>query len=205
MFIRFQLSILTILALLQPVIFFYFIRGNLFFMLLFTFLGLAITLIFILGTYKQRLVNRFNFIWSILILIIGFSIVSIPERWLYVADAMVFMKEREAIVKKIKASKDLNQQLNYVHTGRLPVSIDNYVVINEIETDKLNITFQTVDDGWLGIHTKGVMYSDKPEKIETYEKRRTEQGGVIDEYSFRIKKIKAHWYFYEYEVHNISD
>ncbi len=120
MFIRFQLLMLTIIALLQPVIFFYFIRGNTPFALLFSFLGGASTLTLFFRTHEQRLTNRLNFIWSILIFVISFSVLSIPEKSLYVADAMVFMKEREAVVKKIKMSKRLNQEVHYVHQSYLP-------------------------------------------------------------------------------------
>ncbi|MDZ7877461.1 MAG: hypothetical protein U5L45_07320 [Saprospiraceae bacterium] len=136
---------------------------------------------------------------------IGFATLLIPKRWIYVIDAMVLMSEREAIVKKIKADKNLNQQLDYTHISILPIALNNQVIINEIETDKFIIKFETIEDGFLSTHSRGVLFSDKPEKIDVYEKRLTGEGGIVNEASFRIKRIKPHWYFYEFEDVMIQD
>jgi hypothetical protein len=135
----------------------------------------------------------------------GFATLCSPKQWVYVADAMVFMTEREAIVKKIKADKNLNQQLDYDHNSILPVALHNKVIINEIETDKLTIKFETMEDGFFSIHSKGVLYSDKPEKIDVYENGMIDEGGITYSRSFRLKKIKPYWYFYEFEDVFIRD
>lgn len=203
--LKITLSILTILALLQPFLFFYLIKEGIFFFI-FPILGFLLTLNLLFSTYKQKSVNDlFNFIWSILILLIGIGTLLSPQEWVYVADAMVFMTEREAIVKKIKADENLNQQLDYTDNSIFPIALNNKVIINEIEGDKFTINFETVEDGFFSVHSRGILYSDKPEKIDIYEKRHTDEAGVIYESSFRIKKIKPHWYFYEFEEAIIGD
>jgi hypothetical protein len=202
--IQSQLLMLTILALIQPFLSFYLLRDNLLLCILYGFLGLIFTLNCIVKSYLNWRVNGlFYFIWSLLIPLI--SVLSLSsEAKMSRIDAFIFMTKRESIVNKIKNSNELVEQLDYTDNGFLPISIKNNVDIKGSKNE-LNIYFKTVEDGWFGIHEEGVMYSDKPEKIETYEKVREGRAGVVDEYSFRIKKIKPHWYLYEYEAHNIRD
>jgi hypothetical protein len=204
MMLKITLSIVTILALLQPFIFFYILKQR-FFLYFFPLIGLLFTLYLLFITNKQKSRDgSFNVIWSLVILLIGFVTFANSMQWAYVVDAMVLMTEREAIVKKIKADKNLNQQLDYTHSSILPVALHNNVVINEIETDKLTIKFETMEDGFFSVHSKGVLYSDKPEKIDDHDNLRNEVG-VIFESSFRVKKIKPNWYFYEFEERIIWD
>jgi hypothetical protein len=200
--IKIQLLMLSIMALIQPFMFFYWLHNPLF-MVIYCFLGFVFTCICIVKTYiKWRTHGLSDLIWSLLIPVM--AILSSSFLNMYLVDSIVFMAKREAIVKKIKQSPELIQESDYTHQSFLPISMKNHVGIQGTAKE-VDIYFQTVDDGFLNTYERGVMYSDKPEKIETYEKRRTSQSGVVDEASFRIKKIKPHWYFYEYEMYNISD
>lgn len=200
--IKIQLSILSIMAFIQPFVFFYWL-DNYLSMWLYCFLGVIFTCICIVKSYsKWRINGLFDLVWSLLIPVL--AILSLSFLDVYRIDAQIFMSEREAILRKIKNAPDLIEQLDYTHNSFLPVSIKNYVELKGTG-NQLTLYFKTVDDSFFNIYERGVLYSDKPEKIDTYEKRITSEGGVVDEASFRIKKIKPHWYFYEYEIRNISD
>lgn len=202
MYTKICLFVLSIMAFTQPFVFFYW-SDNYLFMVIYCFIGFIFTCIGIVKTYRKWRINGLSdLVWSLLVPVI--SILSLYFLDAYKIDAQIFMRNREAVVSKIKKSAYLMEQLGYTHKIFLPISIKNYVKI-EGTANELTIYFQTVDDGFVGIYERGVMYCDKPERINAYEKRLTNVGGVVDESSFTIKKIKTNWYFYEYKIHNISD
>jgi hypothetical protein len=203
--IRFSLIILTITAILQPIIFFYCL-DNFIEPLIFGFIGLIVTTFFIIYnlTQKERY-RRLNLIWSILICIIGLITFQIPTTWIYVADALIFMNKREAVVQNIKESNFDDNKRVYHHKSLLPVSVKNKIEIKKFSKQDFEIKFKILDLSFLGIFEKGVLYTDQPKMIQTYEKATEEAGGVITESSFRIRKIKQNWYFYEYESQIIHD
>lgn len=203
--IRFGLIILTLTAVLQPIISFYYLN-NFIEPIIFAFIGLIITILFIVyNNRKKEQHGRLNLIWSILIFLIGLITFQVPTTWIYVADGLIFMKNRETIVSEIKKKNFGQKDIQYIYQGFFPFSINNRLEITKVEKDDLEIKFRTLDLGFLSVHEKGILYRDNPKKIQTYEKATYEAGGVITESSFRVRKIKRNWYFYEYESLIIHD
>lgn len=194
------LIILSVAALLQPLIYFYIYHGA-FSFLGFTMAGcLSTFFLFILNLHK-KMPKAFVW-WSAIIFCVGVSTAFMPERWLYTADGLFLMAQREKIVKDIKAKSITKSR--YYPQRLLPVSIHNWITIEANQGVYREIRFPTRDVSFLDTWVEGVLYSELPEHTIAYY-RTSEVGGVITEYSLKIRKIKARWYFYTYESAIIHD
>jgi hypothetical protein len=192
-----RLLLLTTLAILQPFIFFYGFKNAMILSILYACLGLVFTFICAFNAYnKWRTNGLFYLIWALFIPVMSGLVLYFLEPKMPLIDAFILMKQRALIVQKIKNSSELNQQLQYEYEGFLPLSIDKNVVIEGTNKDDLNLYFETISDDLFN-NESGVLYSDNPEKIDTFEQRRTDEAGFVYDTSFKIKKIKPHWYIYE--------
>lgn len=196
-----SLILLTIVAVLQPLILFYFFRGD---FILFPAVGLLGTVFLIGLSYWQRKnLPKIFFIWSLFIFLIGLgSSFFIQERWIYTADGLFFMKQREEIVAEIKR----NQIQTSTHWQKtwIPVSINNQIQIELKNSVYREIRFPTVTHPFFGYYSRGVLYSELAERVIPFD-RQTEAGGEITEYKLTVRKIKPRWYFYTYEQNLIHD
>lgn len=197
------LILLTIAAVLQHLILFYLFRGDVI-GILFPAVGLLGTVLLIgLSFWQRKNLPKIFFIWSLLIFLIGLvSFFSIQERWIYTADGLFFMKQREEIVAEIKRSQNKNSIYN--QKGWLPISINNQIHIEVGDGVYREIRFPTVDNPFLGYYSKGILYSELAEQNIQYD-RQNEVGGEITEYKLTVRKIKPKWYFYTYEQNLIHD
>lgn len=152
------LILLTIAAILQPLILFYHFRGD-FFTFLFPAFGLLSTLLLIgLSYWQRKKLPKVFFPWSILIFLIGLGIFSIPERWIYTADGLLLLNKREEIVAEIKRSQNRNSI--YSLKGWLPISIYNQIQIEFKDGVYREIRFPTVTHPFFGYYSKGILYSE---------------------------------------------
>lgn len=192
----------TVAAILQPLILFYFFRGDLM-AALFPAIGLLGALFLIGFNYWQRknLVKVF-FLWSIIIFLIGLGTLSIPERWIYTADGLVLLKQREEIIAEIKRSENRNSI--YRQKGWIPISINNQIQIEFKDGVYREIRFPTVTHPFFGYYSKGILYSELVEQDIPFD-RREEAGGEITESKLTLRKIKPRWYFYTYQRSTIQD
>ncbi len=196
------LILLTIAAILQPLILFYLFRGD-FFTFLFPAFGLLSTLFLIGFSYwRRKNLPKVFFLWSLVIPFIGLGTVLTPEEWVYTSDGLLLMKERERIVSEIK--KNQIQISARWQKSRLPISIFNHIYIEFEDGVYRSIRFPTQDKSFLEPHVEGILYSQLSEKNIPLETRE-EAGGVIIESKLTLRKIKPQWYFYTYERWTIQD
>lgn len=197
------LILLTIAAILQPLILFYLFRGD-FIGILFPVVGLLCTFfLIVLSLSQKKNLPKIFFIWSLLIFLIGLvSLFSIQERWIYTADGLFFMKQREEIVAEIKRSQIPTS--THWQKAWIPVSINNQIQIELKNGVYREIRFPTVTHPFFGYYSRGVLYSELAERDIQYD-RQYEVGGEITEYKLTVRKIKPGWYFYTYEQNLIHD
>lgn len=197
------LIMLTIAAILQPLILFYLFRGD-FIGILFPVVGLLCTFfLIVLSLSQKKNLPKIFFFWSLLIFLTGLgSSFLIQERWIYTADGLFFMKQREEIVAEIKRNQI--QTSTHWQKAWLPVSVNNQIHIEVEDGVYREIRFPTVDASFVGYFQKGILYSELAEQNIQYD-RQYEAGGVITEYKLTVRKIKPRWYFYTYEQWTISD
>ncbi|WP_373553004.1 hypothetical protein [Haliscomenobacter sp.] len=196
------LILFTIAAILQPLILFYSFRGDLM-AALFPAVGLLGTLFLIGFNYWQiKNLPKVFFPWSIIIFLIGLGTFSIPERWIYTADGLLLLKQREEIVAEIKRSQNRNSI--YSQKGWLPISVNNQIQIQVEAGVYREITFPTIGNSFFGYFQKGVLYSELAEQDIPFD-RQEEAGGVITESKLTLRKIKPRWYFYTYQRSTIQD
>lgn len=196
------LILFTIAAILQPLILFYFFRGD-FFTFLFPAFGLLSTLFLIGFSYwRRKNLPKVFFLWSLVIPFIGLGTVLTPEEWVYTSDGLLLMKERERIVSEIKKNQ-IHDSTRWKKTW-LPVSISNHIHIEIEDGVYRGIRFPTQDKSFLETYVEGILYSELNEKNIPPETRE-EAGGVIVESKLTLRKIKPRWYFYTYEQWTIQD
>lgn len=196
------LILLTIAAILQPLILFYLFRGD-FFTFLFLAFGLLSTL-FLSGFsyWRRKNLPKVFFSWSIIVFLIGLGTLSIPERWVYTADGLLLLKQREEIVAEIKRNQI--QTSTYWQKTWIPISINNHIQIESKNGVYREIRFPTVSHPFFGYHSRGVLYSELAEQNIQYD-RQNEVGGEITEYKLTVRKVKPKWYFYTYGQNLIHD
>lgn len=196
------LTLLTIAAILQPLILFYLFRGE-FLDVLFPSVGLLGT-VFLIGIifWQRKNLPKVFFLWSLVIPFGGLVTLLTPEGWIYTSDGLLLIKERERIVSEIKRNQ-IQNSIRWQKTW-LPVSTFNYINIEVGNGMYRSIRFPTQDKSFLETHVEGVLYSELSEKNIPLETRE-EAGGVIIESKLTLRKIKPRWYFYTYEQWTISD
>lgn len=196
------LILLTIAAILQPLILFYLFRGDLI-DVLFPAVGLLCTVFLIgLSYWKRKNLPKVFFLWSLVIPFIGLGTLLTPEEWVYTGDGLLLMKERERIVSEIK--KNQIQNSARWQKSWLPISIFNYIHIEVEDGIYRGIRFPTQDKSFLETYVEGILYSELNEKNIPLETRE-EAGGVIIESKLTLRKIKPRWYFYTYEQWTLQD
>lgn len=196
------LILLTIAAISQPLILFYHFRGD-FFTFLFPAFGLLST-VFLIGFsyWRRKNLAKVFFPWSIIVFLIGLGSLSVPERWVYTADGLLLLKQREEIVAEIKRNQI--QTSTYWQKTWMPISINNHIQIELKNGVYREIRFPSVSHPFFGYHSRGVLYSELAERDIPFD-RQTEAGGEITEYKLTVRKIKPRWYFYTYEQNLIHD
>lgn len=194
--------LLTIAAILQPLILFYLFRGELMDVLL-PAVGLLGT-VFLIGLifWQRKNLPKVFFLWSLVIPIIGVGTVLTPEEWIYTGDGLLLIKERERIVSEIKKNQ-IHNSTRWKKTW-LPVSISNHIHIEVEDGVYRGIKFPTQDKSFLETYVEGILYSELNEKNIPLETRE-EAGGVIIESKLTLRKIKPRWYFYTYEQWTLQD
>jgi hypothetical protein len=156
-----------------------------------------------LSYWQRKNLPKIFFIWSLFIFLIGLgSSFLIQERWIYTADGLFFMKQREEIVAEIKRNQI--QTSTHWQKAWIPVSINNQIQIELKNGVYREIRFPTVTHPFFGYHSRGVLYSELAEQNIQYD-RQNEAGGVISEYKLTVRKIKPRWYFYSYQRSTIQD
>lgn len=199
--IRLFLIVLSIAALFQPLVGFYIFRGD-FSFIYFAGIGCLSTLFLLMLSFVNTSLPRAFVWWSVLVFCLGLGTSSIPERWIYTADGLLLMAQREKVVKAIKTVAFT--QNSYMYQGFWPLAIHNQVTIKLDQGVYHEISFPTRDASFLDTHVQGVLYSELPERAIAYH-RTSEEGGVITEYHLKLRKIKARWYFYTFERSTIQD
>lgn len=199
--IRLFLIIVSIAALLQPLVGFYIFHGD-FSFIYFAGIGCLSTLFLLVLSYANKSLPRAFTWWSVLVFCLGLGTSSIPERWIYTVDGLLLMAQREKVVKAIKTVAFT--QNSYMYQGFLPLAIQNRMTIKVYQGIYHEIRFPTRDASLLDTYVQGVLYSELPEHVMAYH-RTSEAGGVITEDRLKLRKIKARWYFYTFERTTIQD
>lgn len=200
-FIFLLLLILSLAALLQPLIYFYIYHGD------FAFLGFSMLCCFsnlglLVANFIVKKMPRAFVWWGLIIFCTGLFTAFIPQQWLYTADGLLLMAQREKIVERIKVEAITDSI--YHPEVYLPVSIRNWIKIETNQGVYSAIEFPTRDVSFVHIYWQGVLYSELPERQIAYH-RTSELGGITTEYRLKLRKIKAQWYFYTYESSVLHD